>query len=102
MSGDAQAGSLWSSLEAQLQHSGARRHSENCFATVPFAVKSSGLIFQHDNARLHTERFAMNCLAACQTFPWPARPPDVSQIEHVRDMMGRRLHLPGNVDDLAR
>ncbi|GFV26379.1 uncharacterized protein TNCV_5086921 [Trichonephila clavipes] len=27
--------------------------------------------------------------------------PDFSTIEHVWDMMGRRLHLPGNVDDLA-
>ncbi|GFX47733.1 transposable element Tc1 transposase [Trichonephila clavipes] len=28
--------------------------------------------------------------------------PDPSPIEHVWDIMGRRLHLPGNVDDLAR
>ncbi|GFW56873.1 transposable element Tc1 transposase [Trichonephila clavipes] len=28
--------------------------------------------------------------------------PDPSPIEHVWNMMGRRLHLPGNVDDLAR
>ncbi|GFW20547.1 transposable element Tc1 transposase [Trichonephila clavipes] len=27
---------------------------------------------------------------------------DPSPMEHVRDMMGRRLHLPGNVDDLGR
>ncbi|GFU12938.1 transposable element Tc1 transposase [Trichonephila clavipes] len=39
----------------------------------------------------------MNCLAACQTLPSP----DLSPIEHVWDMMGRRLHLPGNVDDPA-
>ncbi|GFT20192.1 hypothetical protein TNCV_4060081 [Trichonephila clavipes] len=34
-------------------------------------------------------------------FPWPARSPNPSPIEHVWDMMGRRLHLPGNVDDLG-
>ncbi|GFX41476.1 transposable element Tc1 transposase [Trichonephila clavipes] len=28
--------------------------------------------------------------------------PDLSPIEHIWDMMGRRLHLPGNVDDLVR
>ncbi|GFU32080.1 transposable element Tcb1 transposase [Trichonephila clavipes] len=28
--------------------------------------------------------------------------PDLSPIEHVWDMMGRQLHLPRNVDDLAR
>ncbi|GFX39752.1 transposable element Tcb1 transposase [Trichonephila clavipes] len=44
----------------------------------------------------------MNCLAACKTLPWSARSPDFSPIEHAWDMMGRRLHLPGNVDDLVR
>ncbi|GFY22488.1 transposable element Tcb1 transposase [Trichonephila clavipes] len=43
----------------------------------------------------------MNCLTACQTLPWPARSPDLSSIEHVWDMMARRLNLSGNVDDLA-
>ncbi|GFU13005.1 transposable element Tcb1 transposase [Trichonephila clavipes] len=44
----------------------------------------------------------MNCLTAYKTLPWPARSPDTSPIEHVWDMMGRRLHLPGNIDDPAR
>ncbi|GFV49877.1 transposable element Tc1 transposase [Trichonephila clavipes] len=44
----------------------------------------------------------MNYLTACQTLPWPSRLPDLSLIEHVLNMMGRRLHLPGNVDELAR
>ncbi|GFW92134.1 uncharacterized protein TNCV_3540201 [Trichonephila clavipes] len=52
---------------------------------------------QQDNAKPHTTRVAMNCLTAYQTLPWPVRSP----IEHVWDMMGRRLNLPGNVDDLA-
>ncbi|GFX65448.1 transposable element Tc1 transposase [Trichonephila clavipes] len=38
---------------------------------------------------------------AYQTLPCPAKSPDPSPIEHVWDMMGRRLHQPGNVDDLA-
>ncbi|GFS65977.1 transposable element Tcb1 transposase [Trichonephila clavipes] len=44
----------------------------------------------------------MNCLTAYQALLWPARSPDLSVIEHVWNMMGRRLHLPGNADDLAR
>ncbi|GFS94215.1 transposable element Tc1 transposase [Trichonephila clavipes] len=54
-----------------------------------------------DNTGPHTIRFDMNCLTACQTLPWPARSPDLSPIKHVWDMMGRRLHVPGNADDLA-
>ncbi|GFV99526.1 transposable element Tc1 transposase [Trichonephila clavipes] len=55
-----------------------------------------------DNVKPHTTRIAMNYFTAYQTFPWLARSPDPSPIEHVWDMMGRRLHLPGNVDDLAQ
>ncbi|GFV59881.1 transposable element Tc1 transposase [Trichonephila clavipes] len=61
-----------------------------------------GLTFQQDNARPHTTRVAMNCLTAHQTLPWLARSPNLSPIEHVWDMRGRRLHLPRNVDGLTR
>ncbi|GFY25014.1 transposable element Tcb1 transposase [Trichonephila clavipes] len=44
----------------------------------------------------------MNCLTDCQTLPWPARSPDLCPIEHVWDMKGRRLRLPGNVDVLSQ
>ncbi|GFX29031.1 transposable element Tcb1 transposase [Trichonephila clavipes] len=43
----------------------------------------------------------MNCLTACKTLSLPAKSPDLSPIEHVWDMMGRRFHRPGNVDDLT-
>ncbi|GFW90683.1 transposable element Tc1 transposase [Trichonephila clavipes] len=73
------------------------------FKPDPFGRHSSHTYSaSQDNAKPHTTRVAMNCLIAYQTLPWPARSPDPSLIEHVRDMMGRRLHLPGNVDDLAR
>ncbi|GFX28429.1 transposable element Tc1 transposase [Trichonephila clavipes] len=56
---------------------------------------------EQDNAKPHTTRVAMNCLTAYQTLPWPAISPNPSPIDHVGDMMGRRLHLSGNVDDLV-
>ncbi|GFY13807.1 transposable element Tc1 transposase [Trichonephila clavipes] len=57
--------------------------------------------FSEDKARPHVARVAINCLTACQTLPWQPRSTDLSSIEHVWDMMGRRQHPPGNVDDLA-
>ncbi|GFU82780.1 transposable element Tc1 transposase [Trichonephila clavipes] len=58
-----------------------------------------GLSFPQDNARPHMARVSINCLTACQTLSWTARSAGFSPIEHVWDIMGRRLHLPGNVDD---
>ncbi|GFT55288.1 transposable element Tcb1 transposase [Trichonephila clavipes] len=58
--------------------------------------------FSEDKARPHVARVATNCLTACQTLPWLTRSPGLSSVEHVWDMMGRRLHLPGNVDHLAQ
>ncbi|GFV28746.1 hypothetical protein TNCV_3986961 [Trichonephila clavipes] len=63
-----------------------RRQSENCLATVPFAIPWT--YFTENKARPHAARVAMNCLTACQTLPWPARSPDLSSIEHVWDTMG--------------
>ncbi|GFV30730.1 transposable element Tc1 transposase [Trichonephila clavipes] len=68
---------------------------------LPFLLQFHGLIFQQDNARPHTTRVAMNYLTAYQTLLWLARSPDPSPIENVWDMMGRRLHFPGNVDDMV-
>ncbi|GFY25115.1 transposable element Tcb1 transposase [Trichonephila clavipes] len=44
----------------------------------------------------------MNCLTACQALSLPARSPYLSPIKYACHMMGRRLHLPRNVDDLGR
>ncbi|GFU35868.1 transposable element Tcb1 transposase [Trichonephila clavipes] len=77
-----------------------RQHSKNCFTTVPFAVPWP--YFSEDKARPHAGRVIMNCLTACQTLPWSVRSPDLSSIDTVCDMMGRRLHLTGNVDDRAQ
>lgn len=45
-------------------------------------------LFQQDNARPHTT--AVNSLRD-DVLLWPAISPDLSLIEHVRDMIGRRL-----------
>lgn len=44
----------------------------------------------------------MNCLQASRDLPWPARSLHLSPIEHVWDVMKRRLQLFRNVVDLAR
>ncbi|GFT59346.1 HTH_Tnp_Tc3_2 domain-containing protein [Trichonephila clavipes] len=64
-------------------------------------VPGPSLIYQQDNARAHVARVAINCFTACQTLPWPARLPDHSRIGRVWNMVGRRLHLPRNVDAWA-
>ncbi|GFV74462.1 transposable element Tcb1 transposase [Trichonephila clavipes] len=69
---------------------------------LPFLLQYPGLIFQQDSDKPQTTHFSMNCLASYQALLCPARSPDPSPIEHVLDMMGRRMPLLGNVDDLAR
>ncbi|GFY03106.1 uncharacterized protein TNCV_981111 [Trichonephila clavipes] len=67
-----------------------------------FLLQYVGLLFQPDNAKLHTIRVAMNCLTSYQALLWSSRSPDLSSIQQVWDMMGRRLHLSWNVDDFAQ
>ncbi|UYV66712.1 ADARB2 [Cordylochernes scorpioides] len=69
---------------------------------LPFLSHHPGLTFQQDNAQPHTARVTMDCLQSCRTLPWPARSPDLSSIEHIWDVMGRRLQPSRNVDYLAR
>lgn len=51
------------------------------------------VLFQQDNARPHIARQTMDFLqqAGVNLLPWPPRSPDLNPIEHVWDMMGRRL-----------
>ncbi|GFT94027.1 transposable element Tc1 transposase [Trichonephila clavipes] len=81
----------------------AERYVDPILRTVflPFLMQYLDLIFLQDNARLNTARVVMNCLTTYQTLPWPARSPYLSPVVHVWEMMGRRLHLPENVDDLV-
>ncbi|UYV68454.1 NUP188 [Cordylochernes scorpioides] len=52
--------------------------------------------------RPHTARVTMDCLQSCRTLLWPARLSDLSPIEHIWDVMGRRLQPSRNVDYLTR
>ncbi|CAH1964740.1 unnamed protein product [Acanthoscelides obtectus] len=49
--------------------------------------------FQQDNARPHVARVTIDFFQHNDVtlLPWPPRSPDLSPIEHVWDMMGRRL-----------
>ncbi|GFU23482.1 transposable element Tc1 transposase [Trichonephila clavipes] len=46
----------------------------------PFLDGLPGTIFQQDNARPHTARVAQDFLRHFQTFPWPARSPNLSPV----------------------
>ncbi|GFW41414.1 transposable element Tcb2 transposase [Trichonephila clavipes] len=58
-------------------------------------------IFQQDNACPHTACISQHALRGVQMLPWPAYSPDLSPIEHVWDVIGRRfqtLPLPRTND----
>ncbi|UYV75101.1 SIM2 [Cordylochernes scorpioides] len=82
----------------------AQRYVDDILRPVllPFLSHHPGLTFKQDNARPQTARVTMDCLQSCRTLPWPARSPDLSPIEHIWDVMGRRLQPSRNVDYLAR
>ncbi|GFW74001.1 transposable element Tcb1 transposase [Trichonephila clavipes] len=62
--------------------------------------RRSGAIFQQDNARLHTARFALDFLRHFQNLPWPAHSPDLSPVEHVWDQLKRQMPSCHFVHDL--
>ncbi|UYV65499.1 K02A2.6-like, partial [Cordylochernes scorpioides] len=60
-------------------------------------------LYQQDNARPHTARISQQALQDVQMLPWPPYSPDLSPIEQVWDIIGRRLHTlpqPRSEDEL--
>ncbi|GFT20263.1 transposable element Tcb2 transposase [Trichonephila clavipes] len=65
-----------------------------------FVLGTDRAIFQQDNARPYTARVAQDFLRHFQTLPWPARSPDLTPVEHVRDQLKRQTPSCHSVHDL--
>ncbi|UYV75177.1 hypothetical protein LAZ67_12002754 [Cordylochernes scorpioides] len=71
--------------------------------TLPYLQGVPNALYQQDNARPHTARISQQALQDVQMLPWPPYSPDLSPIEHVWDIFGRRLHAlpqPRSEDEL--
>ncbi|UYV69385.1 hypothetical protein LAZ67_6003399 [Cordylochernes scorpioides] len=71
--------------------------------TLPYLQGVPNALYQQDNARPHTARISQQALHDVQMLPWPPYSPDLSPIEHVWDIIGRRLHAfpqPRSEDEL--
>ncbi|UYV63350.1 hypothetical protein LAZ67_2003812 [Cordylochernes scorpioides] len=60
--------------------------------TLPYHQGVPNALYQQDNGRPHTARISQQALQDVQMLPWPPYSPDLSPIEHVWDIIGRRLH----------
>ena len=64
---------------------------------LPFLrqIPVADLIFQDDNAKPHWARIVDDFLRGnnVNRMDWPAMSPDLSCIEHVRDVLGRAVHV---------
>ncbi|UYV66983.1 K02A2.6-like [Cordylochernes scorpioides] len=73
--------------------------------TLPYLQGVPNALYQQDNARPHTARISQQALQDVQMLPWPPYSPDLSPIEHVWDIIGRRLHAlpqPRSEDELCQ
>jgi hypothetical protein len=74
---------------------------------VPFLQAHPDMTFQHDNATSHTAPSVCDFLQDrnVSVLPWPVKSPDLNLIEHVWDLLDRRVRAraipPRNVGELA-
>ncbi|UYV61719.1 Transposase [Cordylochernes scorpioides] len=86
-------------------HYDAQRYVDDVLrpVTLPYLQGVPNALYQQDNARPHTARISQQALQDVQMLPWPPYSPDLSPIEHVWDIIGRRLHAlpqPRSEDEL--
>ena len=69
---------------------------------LPFLQRHGPAILMHDNARPHVVRICRQFLNRnnINVLPWPAVSPDMNQIEHIWDYLGRKVRARGNVHNL--
>ncbi|GFT02523.1 transposable element Tcb1 transposase [Trichonephila clavipes] len=83
----------------------AQRYVQNVLlpVAIPYLQGLPNAIFQQENAHPHTSRISQHVLRGVHMLLWPAYLPDLSPIEHVWDVIGRRLQtlpLPRTNDPL--
>ncbi|GFV34607.1 transposable element Tcb2 transposase [Trichonephila clavipes] len=67
---------------------------------LPLMQRLPGAILQQDNARPHTARVSQDYLRSVSTLPWPTRSPNLSPIEHIWDLFGRRVRYPTSLNEI--